>query len=289
MRKLHLISGFPRSGSTLLCQILNMNPDFHATQTSPVLDMLAAMQSVYSHNPGYKAVDRIAHYNRFGDAQRNYLEGWYSMDQVIFDKNRGWLFHLMKLDEILDNEDTKILWTYRDPLHVIASMEKHHRNYPLIEHSEDSQPGKPMSSLDGRMSTWVNENGIVMTPARALIDAVNMGHENRIHIIDYKRLCSDTQKVMEEIHKFLGEPVFEYDKNGFKDLKQVTHEYDHVYNYKYPHDIVEGKIVYSDPDVAHLEPYREIIAKRFEFVTKHCQTKLSIENNKRLSRKKRKS
>lgn len=34
MRKLSLVSGLPRAGTTLLCQILNSNPTFHVTPTS---------------------------------------------------------------------------------------------------------------------------------------------------------------------------------------------------------------------------------------------------------------
>ena len=49
MKNLHLIAGLPRSGSTLLCNLLNMNSKFHATPTSYVIDMLRNEKPVYVH------------------------------------------------------------------------------------------------------------------------------------------------------------------------------------------------------------------------------------------------
>ena len=49
MNKFNLIAGMPRSGSTLLCNLLNMNPEVHATATSPVMDVISNMRSTFSH------------------------------------------------------------------------------------------------------------------------------------------------------------------------------------------------------------------------------------------------
>ena len=40
---IHLISGLPRSGSTLLAALLRQNPAVHAGVTSPVFPMVGAM------------------------------------------------------------------------------------------------------------------------------------------------------------------------------------------------------------------------------------------------------
>jgi sulfotransferase len=110
-----MIAGLPRSGSTLLCQILNMNPDFQATQTSPLAEMLNAQQSVFSHSPSFKAVDRMDYYDKFADAQKAFIKAYYSGDKIVFDKNRGWTNSLRNIDEIFDHSDSKVIWTYRGP------------------------------------------------------------------------------------------------------------------------------------------------------------------------------
>ncbi|UCD07709.1 MAG: hypothetical protein JSW41_01930, partial [Candidatus Aenigmatarchaeota archaeon] len=76
--------------------------------------------------------------------------------------------------------------------------------------------------------------------------------------------------------------------NDWKDLKQVTHELDTFYNFKYPHDITTGKIIYSDPDIEGLEEsYQSLIAKRFEWLIKHCSTNITRDANKRVCRSER--
>jgi len=287
MKNLHFISGLPRSGSTLLCQILNINESFKATATSPVLDMLISMQAVFSHNGAYKATDRLAHYDNFADAQAAYLNTWYGEQaETVFDKNRGWPMHIMKLDEIMDNEDSKIIWTYRDPIEVIGSMEKQHRKYSLIQHNEEQQ-GAGMSSFDGRIAGWTGENGIVTFPMRALHEAVHTGYKDRIKIVDYKQLCQNPQSTMDEIHEFLDIKKYNYGKNKWADLKQVTNEHDHLYNYKYPHQIVEGEIKYSVNELPDLEHYAEIIKKRYEWMIGYCQKEVTKNANSRVSRAQR--
>jgi hypothetical protein len=250
-----------------------MNPDFRATQTSPILDMLAAQQGVFSHSPSFKAVDRMETYNAFANAQKafitSYYEELYGNDKVVFDKNRGWPMHLMKLDELLDHTDTKVLWTYRDPLHVIASMEARHRAYPLIQFVEEAQTQGKLNTLEKRIDHWCGDGGIVAVPVFGLHDAIEMMNSDRIYIIDYKELCTNTQSVMSDIHKFLELPKYNYGAKDFKDLKQVTWEHDSVYNYKYPHDIVEGEIVYKEPDITLPERYTKMINDRFQWLNDH--------------------
>lgn len=271
MKQLHLISGLPRSGSTLLCQILSMNPDFHATPTSPMLEMLTVQQSVFSHNGGFKALDRLAHYDDFADAQRAFLQQYYAKHDIVFDKNRGWPMHLMKLDEILDNEDTRIIWTYRKPLEVVASMESQHRKHPLIQYTDEQQNPGALGTMDARISHWIADAGILTVPASALHEAVHNGYEDRIKIIEYDSLCKNPQSTLDTIHDFLGIKEYKYDAKDWKNLKQKTIEFDNLYNYKFSHQITEGEIKHSQHDLTHLKAYEEILSKRYEWLDTYCQ------------------
>lgn len=273
MKNLHLISGLPRSGSTLLCQILNMNPEFKATSTSPILDMLLSQQSVYSHNMSFKATDRMETYNNFVDAQKAFLSTFYSDDKVIFDKNRMWPSSLLILDEILDNMDTKIIWTYRSPKDIVSSLEARHRQTPVLQYIEDQQT-RFSNLLETRISGWIGENGIVGLPCRALFDAINMGYEDRIFVVDYKDLCLKPQQTMDEVHKFLGIQTYKYSQNDFEDLKQTTVEHDLVYNYKYPHDITQGKIEYQEAKISLPKSMLSSIDQHFQWVISYCEEQI---------------
>jgi len=53
MRKIHFISGLPRSGSTLLTNILLQNPQFQTTATSSLLDFLLQVRDNWSKLEGH--------------------------------------------------------------------------------------------------------------------------------------------------------------------------------------------------------------------------------------------
>lgn len=273
MKQFHMISGFPRSGSTLLCQILNMNPEFYATPTSPILDMLQSQQGIFSHNPSFKAVPRMDFYDNFKNAQNAFLHEYYPEDKVVFDKNRGWPIHLMKLDEILGHSDAKVIWTYRDPIDVVASMESRHRATPLMQFIEEGGNPQIANTYEKRVQMWINDNGIVAFPGWSLHDAIQMGYEDRILIVDYYSLCNDTQTTMDDIHKFLGLEEHQYDTNNFEDLVQTTHEYDTFYNHKYTHDIVEGGIKYKESTFELLDGFKQGISERFKWVNEYAAVK----------------
>ena len=55
--KIFFNSSMPRSGSTLLQNILGNNPQIHATPTSAVLEMLNASKKVYTNSAISKAQD----------------------------------------------------------------------------------------------------------------------------------------------------------------------------------------------------------------------------------------
>ena len=266
MPKIHLIAGLPRSGSTLLCNLLNMNPKFHATATSPLLDVVRNIRSTFSHNVTYKSHNRLEEVDSIKRATKAFIENYYDQDkEVIFDKSRGWTSNLGILDEIMGNKDTKIIWTYRDPVEIISSIEKHHQKTLMFE-SNDEAGGLDFSTLEARVNVFINDNGIVARPVWALNDAYDMGLQDRILLIRYGDLTLNPQETLNRIHKFLGLENYHYSQNDFKDLKQTTNEFDGVYNYKFPHSIKEGEVKYVKHDVKLPQHIIEKINTRFSWI-----------------------
>ena len=86
----HFISGLPRSGSTLLASLLRQNPRFHASVTSPVGLLVAALTQKMSGGTEFSVFfdDR-----RRGAILRSLFAGYYDdipAADVIFDTNRTW-------------------------------------------------------------------------------------------------------------------------------------------------------------------------------------------------------
>ena len=248
MKKMHLIAGLPRSGSTLLCNLLNMNPKFHATPTSYTIDILRNIRSTFSHNVTAKTHDRLEEMEGIRKGMQGFMKGFYHDKDIVFDKSRGWTGNIELLDEILGHKETKIIWTYRDPVEIISSIEQRYKDTLLLE-SPDEQAGANFQQISNRVDNFINDGGIVAQPVWLLDNAYRMGYGDRIKLVKYWDLTNNPQETLDSIHEFIGEDSYDYSKENFRDLKQSTFEFDGMYNYKFMHTIKEGGVVYKKHDV----------------------------------------
>ena len=260
MRKFNVISGMPRAGTTLLCNILNMNENFHVTPTSAVLDSIKTIRSNFSHDITWKAQNRLEIMDDFRNGLKGFVQGYFNKHDVVFDKSRAWPNNIKLIDDIFQNEETKVIWCYRDPVEIIGSIEAQYQKTSLIESMDEQSAPGAFATLDRRIGTFINDGGLVTFPVEGLIDALEMGYGHRILIIKYFDLTNHTQEVLDAIHDFIGEPRVKYD---FKKLKQSTFEYDGMYNYKFLHTIKEGDVSYKKSDVELPTKYVEIINNKF--------------------------
>ena len=260
MRKLALISGLPRSGSTLLCNLINSNPNFHATPTSGVIDVVRNIRSTISHNVTFKAQNRLEAMSDIQNGLKGFLEGYFSNKEVVFDKCRVWTSNIQLLDAILGHSDTKIIWTYRNPVEVVNSIERQYQKTILLENSDELNMPMSFATLDRRIGTYISEGGLISYPVEILRDAIEMGYGDRIFFISYFDLCNHTQEVMNRVHDFIGEGRCEYDVSN---LKQSTFEFDGFYNYKFMHTIKEGEIEYSETKIILPQKYIDIVGQKY--------------------------
>jgi sulfotransferase len=174
MRKFNVISGMPRAGTTLLCNLLNMNENFHVTPTSAVLDTIKAMRSNFSHDQTWKAQNRLEIVDDFKNGMKGFVQGFFEKHDVVFDKSRGWPNNLKLIDDILQNTDTKVIWCYRDPVEIIGSIEAQYQKTSIIESIDEQGAPGAFATLDRRIGTFINDGGLVTFPIEALIDAIEM-------------------------------------------------------------------------------------------------------------------
>lgn len=260
MRKLHTIAGLPRAGSTLLCQILNSNPNFHVTPTSAVLDVLKSLRTQFSSNMTFRAQNRLAIYENFRQGMKGFVEGFFYDTEVAFDKNRAWPANLKLIDTIMQNEEAKVIWCYRDPVEIVCSIEAQYQKTFLLENMDETSAPGMFSTLERRISTYTAAEGLIGFPIEALKDSLEMGYGSRILFVKYYELTNEPKETLDRIHDFIGEKRYDY---NFKDIRQSTWEFDGIYNYKFPHIIKEGEIKYKRADMM-LEPkYVAAINDRF--------------------------
>ena len=228
-KEIFFINGMPRSGSTLLCNILSQNPDFHVTSTSGLPDLITNIHNMWQHNPTIKASDNSDKQLRIiRDMVQSYH---YDTDRpVVFNKSRGWS-PLIELMELALDQPIKIITTTRKLTSILASFEKLYRkelkniNSPMVRTPE-------MSVISGRMNAW--SNGVVGTAFNSIQDACMRGHRNKFQFVDYDALTTNPKNEMQKIYQFLEKPYFNHD---FNNVEQYTHENDTEHGFTDLHTI----------------------------------------------------
>ncbi len=229
----HFIAGMPRSGSTLLANILGQNPRFHVTGTSGIMDVMFGVRNNWDNLVEFKAAPNEPAKLR---VLRAILESYYyDVDKpVVFDKCRGWI-SLLEMAESVLGRKAKVLVPVRDIRDVLASFEKLWR-----ESSKTKQVGQESSNyfkfqtVEGRTDTWMQVDQPVGLAYSRIKDAIVRGFRDRMLFIDFNRLTADPKREFDRIYKFLGEEPFPHD---FDNVKQITWEDDSVHGFAGLHDI----------------------------------------------------
>ncbi len=238
----HFIAGLPRSGSTLLANILAQNPRFHTTGTSGIMDVMFGVRNQWHNLVEFQAAPNDAALLR---VMRGILESYYEDIEkpVIFDKCRGWL-SLIEMAEAVIGRPAKVLVPVRDIRDILASFEKLWRaNSSTTQINQESANYFKFQTVEGRVDVWMQVDQPVGLAYSRIRDAINRGYRDRMFFIEFEQLTREPQKTMEEIYKFLDEKPF---KHNFEDVKQVTWEDDSVHGFKGLHDI-RSKVEPIDP------------------------------------------
>ena len=242
-KKFCFISGLPRSGSTLLCNILNQNPRFHATSTSGVLDMLLAIRNNWNNIVEFKATR-----NDFAKMRvlRGMLQSFYAdLDKaIIFDKSRGWPGFLEMAESLLGHK-AKVLVCVRDVRDVLSSFEKLWRKESKSGQIEQEKTNfLKFQTVEGRCEVFMNTNQPVGSAYNRIKDALARGYGDRMHFVFFDELTTKPKETMKNIYAFLGEDYFAH---NFDNVEQTTNEDDFFHGFKDLHTI-RNKVrpVYSD-------------------------------------------
>jgi len=122
---INVITGLPRAGSTLLCNILNQNPKLYATSTSELPLFLSQITKAWTNSVDVKNelnIDRKKTEDKMERTMRAYIEAWHKSDKLVFDKSRGWSNNILMLHKLYPK--AKVIVMIRDLRDVFASVEK---------------------------------------------------------------------------------------------------------------------------------------------------------------------
>ena len=216
----HVISGLPRSGSTLLAAILRQNPDIHAGMSSPVLSLVLALQRQMSQeNEGAPFVTDA----KREAVLRGAVAGFYADladKSTILDTNRGWCAKLPLIARLWPA--AKVIACVRDIGWIMDSLERVPRANPL-------EPSRMFGfdaggTVYGRVGALAASDGMVGFALDALREAFfSPEATGRLMLVGYRSLTIEPARVLDAIYDFLGLPPFAHD---FENVSYDADEFD---------------------------------------------------------------
>lgn len=243
------LAGLPRTGSTVLGEILNQNPKLHVSPASPLSEIVSEVLAKWRMNAvtlrAYKHPDQLP------NVWRGIREGMYRhrSEPCIIDKSWAWHMNdaIDSTREVL-GEEMKVICPVDDVADCLASFVNLIRSNPdHVSHIDEylRKQGLPLSDenrcqamMDPRIPTsvgWCYEN---------LRKTLKGRNRDNLLLIERRDLVAAPEETLERVYAFLGIPELATWGDG------ETHYYDRIEK-----EIVEDDgAAYGIPNLHRLSP-----------------------------------
>lgn len=223
MKKIFYISGLPRSGSTLLCNILAQNDAlFVSKATSGCHDVLFNVRNQWDNLIEHRAegVD----YDQLKRVLGSILNSYHTTDKsLVVDKGRGWL-SLIEMVEFVTGETPKIIVPVRNLTEILSSFEKLWRNSTgQSQWAFEKEDYFKAQTVEGRCDIWSNMGQPVGLAYNRVKDAISRGYKDRLLFLEFDELTSQPHQAIQKVYNYLELPYFEH---NFNNVEQYTQEDD---------------------------------------------------------------
>jgi sulfotransferase len=228
------VAGLPRSGSTLLCQLLAEHPDIHCEgHSSPLCNSLLATRRFISDDQfmlsqlDVQFDDTYAHLRT---AMQGFLHGWHANTNkaVVVDKNRAWL-HCIEFLLHLDPE-AKLLIPIRDLGQIYGSIESQHQKTILLDFIDH------LADFDrfGRADQLFAKDKAIGAPLSSIqaVQDFPQSVKDRLYFVKFEDLMAQPVETMASVYQWLGLSPHQINP---KSITAHPHESDSHYRHKYLH------------------------------------------------------
>lgn len=225
--KVFFQSSMPRSGSTLLQNILGSNPDLYATPTDGALELVYAARANFSSSPEFSAQDPKLMREAFKSFCKGGLEGYCNAliegtgkTNVIL-KSRGWGKYKGFLDTFYP--DAKVICMVRDLKDVVASYEKIYRNNQHLHDPINNDLEGRGGTVEKRIDEWMRPTNTIGRAIERILGCIQEGQADSILFVKYEDLALHPEAAMARIYNYLQMPHFYH---NFDNIEQITQEDD---------------------------------------------------------------
>ncbi len=228
------VTGLPRAGSTLLCQLLAQHPEIHCEgHSSPLCNTLLGMRRMVSDDTFFLSQldqDFERSYAHLTSAMRGFLHGWYHdcKRPAVVDKNRAWL-HAVEMLLHLEPE-AKLIVCLRELGQIYGSIEAQHQRTILLDFIDH------LADYDrfGRADMLFAKDKAIGAPLISLHAVLDLPKavQDRLYFLRFEDLMARPAACMSHVFTWLGLSPFEIDPDR---IAAGTEESDSHYHMKYPH------------------------------------------------------
>jgi sulfotransferase len=228
------VTGLPRAGSTLLCQLLAQHPEILCEgHSSPLCNTLLGIRRMVSDDQFF--LSQLDHsfatsYAHLTSAMQGFLRGW-NQDcnkLAVVDKNRAWLHAIELLLHI--EPEAKLIVCLRELGQIYGSIEAQHQRTILVDFIDH------LADFDrfGRADMLFAKDKAIGAPLISLHAVPDLPKkvQERLYFVRFEDLIEQPVKCMSHLYSWLG--VAPFGINPEK-LEIGIQESDSHYHMKYTH------------------------------------------------------
>jgi sulfotransferase len=229
------VTGLPRAGSTLLCQMLSQHPQIHCEgQSSPLCNLVLGIRRMVSDDQFFLAqLDRSFElsYSHLSGAMQGFLRGWNQdcSKQAVVDKNRAWLHAVELLLQIEPN--AKLIVCLRELGQIYGSIEAQHQRTILLDFIDH------LADFDrfGRADMLFAKDKAIGAPMISLhaVQDLPGAVRQRLYFLRFEDLVERPAACMSHVYSWLGLAPWEIDTEKLAPMGPP--ESDSHYRMKYTH------------------------------------------------------
>jgi len=229
------VTGLPRAGSTLLCQMLAQHPEIQCEgHSSPLCNIVLGIRRMISDDQFFLSqLDRSFEnsYAHLAAAMQGFLRGW-NRDcgkKAVVDKNRAWLHAIELLLQI--EPEAKLLVCLRELGQIYGSIEAQHQRTILLDFIDH------LADFDrfGRADILFAKDKAIGAPLISLHAVLDLPKavQQHLYFVRFEDLTEQPTACMSHIYAWLGLSPFEINPEKLAVIGQP--ESDSHYHMKYLH------------------------------------------------------
>jgi sulfotransferase len=247
MKNIHFTLGLPRSGSTLLMNILQQNPNIFTSSTCPTPYLVNTCKETSTSVSEFISMDQDVHTKCLMGFLRGGLNGWFeglTTKPVVISKSRVWDTYLNILFKLY--EKPKFIVIVRDIRDVVCSFEKLLFKYPQWSIGAPEYP-LHLKSIEERIEHYCTDtSGNLGRPLHFLPHVVEWANKRPecFYFLRFEDFNKNPVEHLQHLYQWLDLPVYNHDLNNIQQSEQYEH--DTVYRALVTHK--------TEPSLRYLEP-----------------------------------